>query len=223
MYHFSPRVSIMLTVAAASFLAGANQAQAQAQATPVSMSTTSSSHNSTSSPNSNVSMHDGVPDRLISAQVRDGILSIDGMVAKVQLNYDIQRAGYMYFFVPGMGTAVVSLAPMVDAERVLSAIQGSTLRFEAGGHTFELSCKGNLMGRKDRVADVYVRLDRSTIAVGRYPKMGYGDSAESPYIWPLSAPAEKDRDAHLVTPPRLPASVLPDTEVTASTNSPSKP
>lgn len=221
MYHFSPRVSIMLTLAAA--LTGANQAQAQVQATPVSMSTTPSPSNSTPSPNANVSMHDGMPDRLISAQVHDGILSIDGMVAKVQLNYEIQRAGYMYFYVPGMGTAVVSLAPIPDAERVQNAIQGSMLSFVAGGHTFELSCKGNLMGRKDRVADVYVRLDRSTIAVGRYPKMGYGDSAESPYVWPLSAPAEKDRDAHVVTPPRLPASVLPDTEVTASTASPSKP
>lgn len=223
MYHFSPRVSIMLTAAAALFSAGASQAQAQAHATPVSMSTTSSPSNSTPMPTSNVSMHDGMPDRLISAQVRDGILSIDGMVAKVQLNYEIQRAGYMYFFVPGMGTAVVSLAPIADAERIRNAIQGSTLSFVAGGHTFELSSKGSLMGKRDRVADVYVRLDRSTTAVGRYPKMGYGDSAESPYVWPLSAAAEKDRDAHVVTPPPLPASVLPDTEVTASTVSSARP
>ena len=222
MFHFSPRVSITLTLATAFTLAAASQVQAQAQATPVSMSTASTPSNSNTT-SSNASWHDSMPDKLISAQIHDGILSIDGMVAKVQLNYDIQRAGYMYFFVPGMGTAVVSLAPIADGERVRNAIQGSTLSFTAGGHTFELSNKGNLLEKRDRTSDVFVRLDRSTVAVGRYPRMGFGDSTESPYVWPLSAPAGPDRDAHLVAPPPLPASVLPRTEVTASASSPAKP
>jgi hypothetical protein len=215
MFHFSPRVSIMLTLATAFTLTAASHAQALAHTTPVSMSTTSTPNN----PNTaslNASLHDSMPDKLISAQVHDGILSIDGMVAKVQLNYDIQRAGYMYFFVPGMGTAVVSLAPVADGERVRNAIQGSTLSFTAGGHTFELENKGNLLEKRDKTSDVYVRLDRSKVAVGRYPRMGFGDSTDSPYVWPLSAPAGPDRDAHLVAPPRLPASVLPRTEVVAS-------
>lgn len=222
MYHFSPRVSIMLTLAAVASVAGASQAQAQALATPVSMSMTSSPRNSTPSPN--LSSHDGMPDRLISAQVRDGVLTIDGMVAKVQLNYDIQRAGYLYFFVPGMGTAVVSRAPIADATRVDNAFDGNTLTFVAGGHTFELTSKSSLLSkRRDQASPVYVRVDRTSVAVGRYPRMGYGDIAESPYVWPLSAPEQRDREAHFVQPPPLPASVLPRTEVTASSSTPFRP
>jgi hypothetical protein len=220
MYHFSPRVSIVLTLATALPLAAA--CQEQMRTTPVSMSTTSSPSNSTVS--SNARLHDGLPDRLITAQVREGILTIDGMVAKVQLNYDIQRAGYLYFFVPGMGTAVVSRAPIADAERVANAFDGKTLTFVAGGHTFELSSKDSLLAKnKGKSTDVYVRVDRSAMAVGRYPRMGFGDVADSPYVWPLSAPAERDREAHVVPPPPLPTSVLPRTEVTASSSTPSKP
>ena len=219
MYHFSPRVSIVLTLATAFPLAAA--CQEQVRSTPVSMSTTSRPSNSNLS--SNARMQDSMPDRLISAQVRDGILTIDGMVAKVQLNYDIQRAGYMYFFVPGMGTAVVSRAPIADAEKVSNAFDGKTLTFVAGGHTFELTSKDSLLAKnRDKSTDVYVRVDRSTVTAGRYPRMGFGDVADSPYAWPLSAPAERDREAHVVPPPPLPASVLPQTEVTASVSSPSK-
>lgn len=219
MYHFSPRVSIVLTLATAFPLAAA--CQEQVRSTPVSMSTTSRPSNSNLS--SNARMQDSMPDRLISAQVRDGILTIDGMVAKVQLNYDIQRAGYLYFFVPGMGTAVVSRAPIADAEKVSNAFDGKTLTFVAGGHTFELTSKDSLLAKnRDKSTDVYVRVDRSTVTAGRYPRMGFGDVADSPYAWPLSAPAERDREAHVVPPPPLPASVLPQTEVTASVSSPSK-
>ena len=219
MYHFSPRVSIVLTLATAFPLAAA--CQEQVRSTPVSMSTTSRPSNSNLS--SNARMQDSMPDRLISAQVRDGILTIDGMVAKVQLNYDIQRVGYLYFFVPGMGTAVVSRAPIADAEKVSNAFDGKTLTFVAGGHTFELTSKDSLLAKnRDRSTDVYVRVDRSTVTAGRYPRMGFGDVADSPYAWPLSAPAERDREAHVVPPPPLPASVLPQTEVTASVSSPSK-
>jgi hypothetical protein len=212
MFHFSPRVSLMLTIATGLSLAGASQVHAQA--TLSSASTTSNARNPISSTSS--TSRDPVPNRLISAQVHDGVLTIDGMVAKVELNYDIQKSGYMYFFVPGMGTAVVSLAPISDAVKVKNAFEGSKLTFTAGGHTFELNSKGNLLTRDKSKTDVYVRLDRSTIAVGRYPRMGFGNTTEPPYVWPLSEAQPKDRDAHFVAPPPMPASALPRTEATAS-------
>jgi hypothetical protein len=213
MFHFSPRVSFMLTVATGLSLAAA--IQVHAQATLSSASTTSKASNSISS--SNTTWHDSVPNRLISAQVHDGVLTIDGMVAKVELNYDIQKTSYMYFFVPGMGTAVVSLAPIADAVKIKNAFDGSKLTFAAGGHTFELNNKGNLLTKDKSKTDVYVRLDRSTIAVGRYPRMGFGNTTESPYVWPLSGPAGQDKSAHFVAPPPMPASALP--ENTASVRS----
>ena len=63
--------------------------------------------------------------------------------------------------------------------------------------------------KKKNKADVYVRLDRSTMAVSRYPRMGYGDTTQPPYVWPLSnpEPASKEKVAYVVTPPPLPKSV----------------
>ena len=213
MFHSSPRFFILLALATAFPLIA--KSQRQVQMTPVSMSTTSRPTNPTTP--SSARWHDTAPDRLISARVHDGILAIDGMVAKVQLNYEIERVGYMYFFVPGIGTAVVSLAPVEGFERVANAISGPQLSFVTGGHSFELTNnKGNLLTKGRSMTDVWVRLDRSTVAVGRYPRMGFGDGNESPYAWPLSGPAERDRDAHLVAPPALPASVLPRTVNTAS-------
>jgi hypothetical protein len=167
-----------------------------------------------------------MPDHLISARVRDGVLTIDGMVAKVQLNYNIQRTGYMYFFVPGVGTAVVSMAPLADGAKVADAFDGETLAFSVDGHSVELSSGVSLLaGRKSHAkADAYVRLDRSTVALSRYPRMGYGDTTASPYVWPLSNPelASKEKVAYVVPPPPLPKSVLPRTVNTASTGSPNQ-
>ena len=212
MNNLSPRISFLLAATAA--ICSVAASQAQMHATSVSMSTTPRTSGSTNSPGS--MSRDGMPSKLISAHVRNGILTIDGMVANVELNYEIQRSGYMYFFVPGVGTAVVSLSPIADSERVKDGLHGETLSFVAGGHTFELSSEGNLLPRERSKSDVYVRLDRSAVAVGRRPRMGFGDTSESPYDWPLSAPSQGDRTAHVVTPPPMPVSVLPRMENTAS-------
>lgn len=219
MHHFSPKICTMLALVTAISLATASQAQTQA--TPVSTSTTSQSNHTLSQQNS--TWHDTTPNQLITAHVRNGVLTIDGMVGKIELNYDIERTGFMYFFVPGVGTAVVSMEPLADAVKVPDAFDGDKLAFAVGGHTFELSSEGNLLSRKKKLskADVYVRLDSATVALGRYPQMGYGDTTEPPYVWPLSElpPTPKEKVAYVVTPPPMPASVLPRTVETASNGS----
>jgi hypothetical protein len=194
---FSLRVFSTLALVAALSTVAASQAHAQAKAVPVSSTT---------------SQMATTPDHLISARVRDGVLTIDGMVAKVQLNYDIQNTGYMYFFVPGVGTAVVSMAPMADGVKVPDAFDGEKLAFTVDGHSVELSNDGSsLLEKRKSKADVYVRLDRSTVAISRYPRMGYGDTTAAPYVWPLSdpQPANKEKVAYVVTPPPVPKSMLP--------------
>jgi len=196
---FSTKVYSTLALVAALSVAIASQAQAPAK--PVSASTTTASQ-------------DTMPKNLISARVRDGVLTIDGMVAKVQLNYDIQHTGYMYFFVPGVGTAVVSLEPLADGTKVPDAFDGEKLAFTVDGHSVELSNEGtSLLDKRKSKADVYVRLDRSTVAISRYPRMGYGDTAAAPYVWPLSGPqpANKEKVEYAVTPPPVPKSMLPQT------------
>ena len=199
MSQFSTKVYSTLALVAALSVAIASQAQAPAK--PVSASATTASQ-------------DTMPKSLISARVRDGVLTIDGMVAKVQLNYDIQHTGYMYFFVPGVGTAVVSLEPLADGTKVPDAFDGEKLAFTVDGHSVELSNEGtSLLDKRRSKADVYVRLDRSAVAISRYPRMGYGDTAAAPYVWPLSGPqpANKEKVEYAVTPPPVPKSMLPQT------------
>jgi hypothetical protein len=217
---FSAKTFTMVALVAALSVVAVSQTDAQAKLVPA--STTSPSNQA---PSQSAPLHDAMPSRLISAHIRDGILTVDGMVAKVELNYDIEHTGYMYFFVPGVGTAVVSMSPIADAEKVPNAFDGSTLAFKVDGHTFELSSENNMLSkRKDKAkADVYVRLDKSTVAVSRYPQMGFGDTTQSPYVWPLSAPEPKSKEkaGYVVPPPPMPASVLPRTVDTASTATPS--
>ena len=200
MSQFSLKVCSALTLVAALSMVGATQVEAQAKAVPVDSATTAA--------------QDTMPKNLISARVRDGVLSIDGMVAKVQLNYDIQHTGYMYFFVPGVGTAVVSMDPLADGMKVPDAFDGEKLAFTVDGHRIELSNDGSsLLEKRKSKADIYVRLDRSTVAISRYPRMGYGDTSAAPYVWPLSAAqtASKDKVDYVVTPPPVPKSMLPQT------------
>ena len=218
---FSTKTFTAVVLVAALSVVAVSRTEAQARL--VSASTASSPNQAPSS--QSAASHDTMPGHLISAHVRDGVLTVDGMVAKIELNYDIERTGYMYFFVPGVGTAVVSMSPIADAEKVPNAFDGSKLAFKVDGHTFELSSEDNLLSkRKDKSkADVYVRLDRSTVAVSRYPQVGFGDTTQSPYVWPLSAPEPKSKEkvAYVVTPPPMPASMLPRTVDTASTATPS--
>lgn len=215
MSQFLPRVYSTLALVAALSVVASGQANAQAKVVPASATAPATGDTSSAK-----GWHDTMPDRLISARVRDGVLTIDGMVAKVQLNYDIERSGFMYFFIPGVGTAVVSMAPLADGTKVPDAFDGEKLAFTVDGHSVELSNDGtSLLDRRRSKADIYVRLDPSTLAISRYPRMGYGDTTQAPYVWPLSdpSPADKEKVAYVVTPPPVPKSMLPQT---ASSGSP---
>jgi hypothetical protein len=189
---------VQSSIACVCFLAASSQIQAQALL---------ANSSTNSNPSSKSAWHDSVPDKLISAKVHDGILTVDGMIAKVQLNYDIDDASYMYFFVPGVGTAVVSLSPLPDSVKVKNAFDGSKLAFTADGHSFELTAQGDILNRDK--SDVYVHFDGSTVALARSPRMGFGKTLQPPYSWPLSTAPAVDKQAHLVEPPAVPASMMP--------------
>ncbi len=188
---------------------------AQGQAKPILASTTL---------RADAGQHRGARDRLITARVREGVLTIDGMVAKIQLNYNIEDTGYLYFFVPGVGTAVLSRAPFAGGAKVQHGFDRDTLEFTLAGHSFQLSSATSLLSkRRNRgMADVYVRLDRSTMALSHYPKIGYGNTSDPPYTWPLSLPEpiSKEKVAYIVTPPPMPRSILPQTATTQAPGTP---
>jgi hypothetical protein len=49
--------------------------------------------------------------------------------------------------------------------------------------------------------------------------MGFGDTTEPPYVWPLSEVAPQEKVEYVVPPPPMPKSVLPQTVETASMHS----
>jgi hypothetical protein len=147
------------------------------------------------------------PDKLISADIHGGFLTVDGLVMKAQLNYTIKKAGYLYIFIPGAGTAIVSLVPMTSAVLVKNAFHGSNLEFPVAGHTVALENDGNLLGSGK--ADAYVYLDTHANAIDRYPMVGFGMTTAAPYEWPYAAPTDKNGPDSSSLAPRLPVNVLP--------------
>jgi hypothetical protein len=170
----------------------------------------------------------------ISEQITDGMLSVDGLVTKVQLNYEIHHASRLYFFAPGIGTVVLSRANMPGATVVKDAFNGSEISFTADGHSFNLSSevdpelsagqpekKGKLaklaklqLPKTPQKFDGYIVIDYASADLDRYPMFGYGDTMTAPYTWPLSKPQPKDTYAHYVAPPPPPSNMLPRTKAT---------
>lgn len=150
--------------------------------------------------------HKGGEDGTIYGRVRDGVYSVDGMVAKVQLNYDVEGARYLYLFVPGVGTAVVSSVAPQDAVATQAKLRENELSFTVDKHRFNLTGIALVNNKGVQPAHLYVRLDRAAWRLNRQPMVGYGILAEQPYQWPGAMPPIENRaeENHAV-----PASLLP--------------
>ncbi len=148
---------------------------------------------------------------LMYARIRDGVYSVDGMVGKVRLNYDVKAASYLYLFMPGVGTALVSLAPSADAVSVPAAYHEGQLTVHVADHTFNVTGIESLVNDRGAVpGTLFVSLDRSAWKLGRTPMLGYGSTVRAPFEWPGVSPvtavagAEADESAAPV-----PANLLP--------------
>ena len=151
-------------------------------------------------------------EKLLFGRVRDGVYTVDGMVAKVQLNYDFNGVGFLYLFVPGVGTAVISAAPAHDAVTTEAALKDGELFFTVGEHTFKLTGVALASDRGTVPAHLYARLDRGAWKLGRQPMVGFGNLAAMPYQWPgalPAAPAAHTEETEVIPP--VPASLLPST------------
>ncbi len=153
--------------------------------------------------------HHDAQERLIYARVRDGVYTVDGMVAKIRLNYDVQGANYMYLFVPGVGTALVSVAPEADAVVAPASLHDDELTFSLDGHRFNLTGVALESDKGQPPAHLYVRLDRSAWRLSRMPMVGFGNRAALPYEWPGALHQEQAQDDQ--TAPPVPSSLLPRT------------
>lgn len=158
--------------------------------------------------------------KLFNVNVRDGVYTVDGLVGKVRLNYEIRDSAYLYFFIPQVGTVILSRNPGPNTLAVQRAFNGKTLEFDAAGHHIVLSSATPLLvpAKKDKHPSpaIYVAFDPGARQLASTPMMGYGATTASPFDWPLSMPEDKTAQTLSASAPPLPQSVLPRTLAVAA-------
>lgn len=154
-------------------------------------------------------------ENLLFGRVRGGVYTVDGMVAKLHLNYDVNGVRYLYLFVPGVGTALVSTTADADAVTAKAKLQENELSFTAGEHHFKLTGVALATSKGNVPEHLYVKLDRTAWNLNRRPMVGFGSSEAMPYQWPgalsaAAAEAEAPSEQGSLAPP-VPVSLLPST------------
>lgn len=144
------------------------------------------------------------PPKLVSVSITRGTLTVDGMTGKAALNYEIKDLKYIYFYVPGVGTTVVSNAPFPAAVEQKKAFDDKTLTVTVNDHVVQLTSDQRLLGKAP--ASAYVLVDKNFTVPTKFPVMGYGPIRVAPYAWPGSK--QNDQKDSAEAPP-LPADLRP--------------
>lgn len=139
----------------------------------------------------------------VELNVQNGTLTIDGLIARARLNYDISSYLYLYISIPGYGTVVTSPVHFPYSTEAKDALTGNTLSFQTtDDHLIELASEKQISGRGKR--SIFYSVDRVYQQPGRYPTIGYGTVSKAPYMWPGAAPLTEDQKRHLGFAPDLP-------------------
>ena len=150
------------------------------------------------------------PPKTVSVSISHGTLTVDGMTGKAALNYEIKDLKYVYFYVPGIGTTVVSNDPFPGAVEQKHAFDDKTLTVTVGEHVLQLSSDNRMLGKTPESA--FVLVDKSFSVPTKFPVMGYGPIRVAPYAWPGSRSNEDRNNEELkgaVEAPPLPADLRP--------------
>jgi hypothetical protein len=124
------------------------------------------------------------PPKTVSVSITRGILTVDGLTGKAALNYEIKDLKFIYFYVPGIGTTVVSNDPFPGAVEQKHAFDDKTLTITIGEHVIQLTSDNRIMGKAPESA--FVLVDKYFIVPAKFPVMGYGPIRVAPYAWPGS-------------------------------------
>jgi len=145
------------------------------------------------------------PPKTVAVSISHGILTVDGLTGKAALNYEIKDLKYIYFYVPGIGTTVVSNDPFPGAVEQKHAFDDKTLTVTVGEHVVQLSSDNRLLGKTPESA--FVLVDKYFTVPTKFPVMGYGPIRVAPYAWPGSRVNQEEKGA--VEAPPLPADLRP--------------
>jgi hypothetical protein len=145
--------------------------------------------------------------KTLPVTVTRGTFTVDGMIGKAELNYNIPNLKYIYLYAPGLGVAVVSDAPFPGATMVKNGFNNNTLTVNIEDHQLQLSSDKPLIGKGGRPLPAYVAVDVDFKLPSKFPVVGYGDIKDAPYVWPGAK-----RNAHIAgiyDPPPTPKNLLP--------------
>ncbi len=143
--------------------------------------------------------------KTIAVSIAQGTLTVDGMIGKAALNYDISDLRYIYFYAPWIGTVVVSNTTFPGAKEQAGGFNQNTLTVKVEDHTFQLYSEKTMLGGKP--APVFVLVDRNFKLPSQRPEMGFGATLNPPYTWP-GAKQNPESKAFLKPPP-VPVSLRP--------------
>ena len=128
--------------------------------------------------------------------VTRGTFTVDGIIGKAALNYKIADLKFLYFYLPGVGTVIVSNNRFDGATEEPGAFSGQSLTVTAGNHEMQLSSDDVILGRtahlgkggkkNARPESAWVMLDDGFFLSEKFPVVGYGAVATRPYQWPGS-------------------------------------
>lgn len=133
-----------------------------------------------------------------SLAIAEGTLTVDGMIGKATLNYDIKDFKYIYMYAPWIGTVVVSNRQFPGAKEQAKAFDQHTLTVTVEDHQFQLYSEKILLGKKPEPG--YVAVDREFKLDSKFPAMGYGTTLQAPYNWP-GAKGNPESKAYVKPPP----------------------
>jgi hypothetical protein len=145
------------------------------------------------------------PPKVVAVSISRGTLTVDGMTGKAALNYEIKDLKYVYFYVPGIGTTVVSNEPFPGAVEQKHAFDDKTLTVTVNEHILQLSSDKRILGKAPESA--FVLVDKSFTVPTKFPVMGYGPIRVAPYAWPGSRDNAELKGT--VGPPPLPTNLRP--------------
>ena len=149
--------------------------------------------------------------KMTPVNITDGTLTVDGMIAKVGLNYQIADLKYLYFWVPGTGIYVVGDKPFPNAKEEPAAFHGHTLTVTVNDRSVQLYSDQFLLKKERKEISAWVLLDPTLAAPSddphfRSPTFGWGVSPAAPYSWPGSNMSDPKK--HALAPP-VPTNLRP--------------
>jgi hypothetical protein len=139
----------------------------------------------------------------VGMKIENGTLTVDGWTGKARLNYDITEMKYLYVSTPGLGTVIISNQIFPGSVEEKNALSGNTLTVTTSdGHTIQIASDKPLVDKRSQ--SVWVSSDPAYVYPAKYPTLGYGSTARSPYNWPGARPMTEQQQKLAAKAPALP-------------------